>query len=68
MAKELTSVVLRWTDDKGTGTSTYNAASLGPTVARQRASSRAAIIHENGGEYTATEYYKDGSHFEFKNL
>lgn len=68
MSKEVTSIVISWQNTDGsTGTASYNAASLGQTVARQRAASRTAIIHEAGGKYTATEFYKDGSRHEFEN-
>jgi hypothetical protein len=70
VSKELSSVVLTWKDaqmPEAGGKVTFNASSLGPTVCRQRAASRAALIHENGGEYVATEHYADGSKHEFKN-
>lgn len=69
MSKEITSISVKWTmPDGATGTQTFNASSLGPTVARQRAAARTVIIHEQGGEVFATEFYKDGSHHTFKNI
>jgi hypothetical protein len=71
MSKTLTKIRLAWTNEKtplANCSCTYDAAELGPTVARQRAASRAAVVFENGGVYVATEYYSDGSKHEFKNI
>jgi hypothetical protein len=47
---------------------TYNAANLGATVARQRANSRASILRarDAGLSITVTEHYTDGSRHDFE--
>lgn len=69
MSKEITSIKVSWTMPDGkTGVQTFSAHTLGPTAARQRAASKSVVVHEQGGEVVATEYYKDGSHHAFKNI
>lgn len=69
MSKTVTNIIIVWKQKDGvTGTATYSAGRLGPTAARQRAASRTALLHEQGLEYMATEYYEDGSKHEFKNF
>lgn len=64
MSKELTKIVVKWAGGKpvaSDATHIFDAAMLGPTVARQRAEARVAIIKAYGGEAVLTEYYADGS-------
>ena len=65
MNKQLDSVAVAAT---GHDRTTYNAANLGSTVARQRANSRASILRarDAGLSITVTEYYTDGSRQDFE--